>query len=98
MKPNLRLSRGSQSMHASLQPRLNVRSFLNEVQIDLANRLLQADDEWAARNSKADFAYMAAIWAPSCDEEALRLIIDWNTWVRSIVTSSCDQAKSANVG
>lgn len=85
-------------MLASLQPQLNERSFPNEVQVDLANRVLQADDKWVARNSKADFAYMAAIWAPSCDEEALRLIIDWNHWVRPIITPSCDQAKGANVG
>lgn len=82
-------------MHASLRPQLNERNFSNEAQVDLTNRLLQADAKWAAKNSKADFAYMAAIWAPSCDEEALRVIADWNSWVRPIIT--CDQAKSADV-
>lgn len=66
----------------------NETSFPNEVEIDFANRLLRADEKWAARNSKVDLAYMASIWAPSCDEETLRVMVDWNHWVRSIINLS----------
>lgn len=66
----------------------NETSFPNEVEIDFANRLLRADEKWAARNSKVDLAYLASIWAPSCDEEALRVMVDWNHWVRLIINLS----------
>lgn len=48
---------------------------------DFEIRVLQADDKWAARNTKVDLAYLASIWAPYCDEEALRMMVDWNHWV-----------------
>ncbi|KAI9035559.1 terpene synthase family protein [Aspergillus affinis] len=44
-------------------------------------RTISASQQWAARNSKVDLAYLASIWAPYCDEEALRMMVDWNHWV-----------------
>ncbi|KGO75960.1 Terpenoid synthase [Penicillium italicum] len=43
--------------------------------------IIQADEKWASRNTKVDLAYLASIWAPTCDQEALRMMIDWNHWV-----------------
>ncbi|KAM0803199.1 Presilphiperfolan-8-beta-ol synthase [Usnea florida] len=43
--------------------------------------LLRESDKWAARNSKADLAYLASMFAPSCDEDALRMVVDWSHWV-----------------
>ncbi|KAI1206482.1 Presilphiperfolan-8-beta-ol synthase [Annulohypoxylon truncatum] len=36
--------------------------------------------KWATKNSKTDYAYLASMWAPTCDEEALRTIVDWMHW------------------
>ncbi|CDM27661.1 Presilphiperfolan-8-beta-ol synthase [Penicillium roqueforti FM164] len=43
--------------------------------------IIQADEKWASRNTRVDLAYLASIWAPTCDQEALRMMIDWNHWV-----------------
>lgn len=64
------------------------KSFPNDVEVDFASRIMHANDKWAAKNSKVDLAYLASIWAPSCDEEALRMMIDWNHWVRPAFHSS----------
>ncbi|KAJ5104431.1 Presilphiperfolan-8-beta-ol synthase [Penicillium alfredii] len=32
-------------------------------------RTLHADDNWAAKNSRVNFAYMSSIWAPTCDKD-----------------------------
>ncbi len=53
----------------------------SEVKTDRISRLLGESDKWAARNSKVDLAYLASIWAPFCDENALRMMVDWNHWV-----------------
>ncbi|KAL3483007.1 Presilphiperfolan-8-beta-ol synthase [Aspergillus germanicus] len=45
------------------------------------SRVILADEKWASRNSKVDLCYLASIWAPYCDEEALRMMVDWNHWV-----------------
>lgn len=42
---------------------------------------MQADDESAARNSRMDLCYLASVSAPDADEEALRVVVDWNKWV-----------------
>ena len=65
----------------------------NKSAVNIAYRIMQADDKWAARNSKADLAYMASIWAPSCDEEALTMMGDWNHWVRPIINPSYESTK-----
>ena len=44
-------------------------------------KIVQANEKWAQRTSRADFCYLAAAWAPDCDEEALRIMVDWNHWV-----------------
>ncbi|KGO43194.1 Terpenoid synthase [Penicillium expansum] len=42
---------------------------------------LQADDKYAAKLSEIDFAYLTAIWAPSCGEDAFQVLVDWSTWI-----------------
>lgn len=44
-------------------------------------RIMHADEKWAAKNSKVNLCFLASAWAPHCDEEALRTIVDWNNWV-----------------
>ncbi|TEA14390.1 (+)-eremophilene synthase [Colletotrichum sidae] len=34
----------------------------------------------AARNARADFTYLVSWWAPCCDAEALRTMVDWQHW------------------
>ncbi|KAI0111201.1 Presilphiperfolan-8-beta-ol synthase [Nemania sp. FL0031] len=46
-----------------------------------ATMVYDLDVHMAKRNAKVDFAYMSALWAPYADEEAYRMIIDWNHWV-----------------
>lgn len=50
--------------------------------IDCNTRIINADSTWDTKNRKVDLCYLAAIWAPHCDEEALRMMLDWNHWVR----------------
>lgn len=38
-------------------------------------------EKQATRNSRADFTYLVSWWAPDCDAEALRNMVDWNHWV-----------------
>lgn len=42
---------------------------------------MNQDAQWAARNAKVDLAYLASVWAPDTDEEALHTMMDWNHWV-----------------
>ncbi|KAK7954637.1 hypothetical protein PG988_015331 [Apiospora saccharicola] len=43
--------------------------------------ILGYSEKQAARNSRADFAYMVSWWVgPDCDAETLRTLIDWNHW------------------
>jgi len=42
---------------------------------------MNQDAQWAARNAKVDLAYLASVWAPDTDEEALCIMMDWNHWV-----------------
>ncbi|KAJ8132310.1 hypothetical protein O1611_g1315 [Lasiodiplodia mahajangana] len=39
------------------------------------------DEHTAKRNERVDFAYMSALWAPYADEDAYRMVIDWNHWI-----------------
>ncbi|KAF9637887.1 hypothetical protein BFW01_g8783 [Lasiodiplodia theobromae] len=43
--------------------------------------VLGMDEEEAIRVSKADFTYLAAMWVPDGDEEALRVVTDWLHWI-----------------
>lgn len=45
-----------------------------------SDRIMQADEKWAAGNFKAELCFVASAWALHC-YEALRTIIDWNSWV-----------------
>ncbi|KAG0153336.1 hypothetical protein PDIDSM_5189 [Penicillium digitatum] len=47
----------------------------------LVVKALQADDQYAAKFSEIDFACLSAMWAPSCDEDALQILADWLNWL-----------------
>ncbi len=61
------------------------------------SRLLRESDNWAARNSKVDLAYLASMWAPSCDEDALRMMVDWTHWVSSMYQPSNEPMEIAKL-
>jgi len=42
------------------------------------------DEKTSQKNSRVDLCYLASIWAPNADEEALRMMLDWNHWVCSL--------------
>ncbi|KAI1479684.1 terpenoid synthase [Daldinia eschscholtzii] len=44
-------------------------------------RIMKMDEKASDKNSKVDFCYMICIWAPNTDEEALRIMLDWNNWI-----------------
>lgn len=64
-----------------LQSMLSHAPRCNDIKTDTRLRIIQADKKWASRNTRVDLAYLASIWAPTCDQEALRMMIDWNHWV-----------------
>ncbi|GME40823.1 Terpene synthase metal binding domain protein [Neofusicoccum parvum] len=66
----------------SLEPRVNphYRKVKPEAE-KWAQDILRLDEKEARRNSKADFTYMASVWIPDADEEALRVVVDWLHWV-----------------
>ncbi|KAJ8121679.1 hypothetical protein ONZ43_g1933 [Nemania bipapillata] len=45
------------------------------------SRVMKFDEKTNARNTRVDLCYLASIWAPDADEEALRMMLDWNHWV-----------------
>jgi hypothetical protein len=42
---------------------------------------MKMDEKTSQKNSRVDLCYLASIWAPNADEEALRMMLDWNHWV-----------------
>ena len=42
---------------------------------------MEQDEKWGQRNSKVDLCYLASIWAPHADEDALLMMFDWVHWV-----------------
>ncbi|KAL8867966.1 MAG: hypothetical protein Q9174_005311 [Haloplaca sp. 1 TL-2023] len=56
-------------------------------------KIIQADEKWDAKNRKVDLCYLASIWASSCDEEALRMMVDWNHWVRVAICIRSGKAR-----
>ena len=71
------------TQYACLDHPLRWTQIIPWVKVDRVSRLLRESDKWAARYSKVDFAYLASIWAPSCDEDTLRMMVDWTHWVSS---------------
>ncbi|KAJ6002360.1 Presilphiperfolan-8-beta-ol synthase [Penicillium sp. IBT 35674x] len=66
----------------AVQPVVNPNYYKVKLEADAwITKIIQADEKWASRNSRVDLAYLASIWAPTCDEEALRMMVDWNHWV-----------------
>ncbi|KAI0169616.1 Presilphiperfolan-8-beta-ol synthase [Hypoxylon sp. FL1284] len=45
------------------------------------SRLMNWDEKTSAKNTRVDLCYLASIWAPEADEDALRMMLDWNHWV-----------------
>ncbi|KAF9877982.1 pentalenene synthase [Colletotrichum karsti] len=41
---------------------------------------LGMNEKQRAKNSIADFTYLVSWWAPYCDAEALRTMVDWQNW------------------
>ncbi|RYC55946.1 hypothetical protein CHU98_g10274 [Xylaria longipes] len=39
------------------------------------------DEKTSTKNTRVDLCYLASIWAPMGDEEALRMMLDWSHWV-----------------
>ncbi|OTA98480.1 hypothetical protein M426DRAFT_69724 [Hypoxylon sp. CI-4A] len=44
-------------------------------------RIAKMDEKARAKNTRVDLCYLVSIWAPDADEEALRMMLDWNHWV-----------------
>ncbi|KAI0451913.1 Presilphiperfolan-8-beta-ol synthase [Xylaria acuta] len=44
-------------------------------------QIMNMDEKASDRNTRADLCYMASIWSPTSNEEALRMMLDWNHWV-----------------
>ena len=65
----------------------NKESPLPKAGADNISRIINADQKWAVKNSRVDLCYLASTWAPYCDEEALRMMVDWNHWVRSTLVN-----------
>ncbi|KAI2464559.1 Presilphiperfolan-8-beta-ol synthase [Annulohypoxylon bovei var. microspora] len=65
----------------SAKPTVNPNYFTVKPQADAwIARTFQGNGKWATKNSKIDYAYLASMWAPTCDEEGLRTIVDWMHW------------------
>ncbi|KAI1297832.1 Presilphiperfolan-8-beta-ol synthase [Xylaria venustula] len=45
-------------------------------------KIMNFDEKMNARNTRVDLCFLASIWAPDADETALRMMLDWNHWVR----------------
>ncbi|KAJ3557354.1 hypothetical protein NPX13_g9945 [Xylaria arbuscula] len=44
-------------------------------------QIMKWDKKASAKNTRTDLCYLVALWAPTCDEEALRVMLDWQHWV-----------------
>ncbi|KAI0393303.1 Presilphiperfolan-8-beta-ol synthase [Xylariaceae sp. FL0594] len=44
-------------------------------------KIMKMDERTNQKNARVDLCYLASIWAPNADEEALRMMLDWNHWV-----------------
>ncbi|KAI0206676.1 Presilphiperfolan-8-beta-ol synthase [Astrocystis sublimbata] len=44
-------------------------------------KIMHMDEKMSARNTRVDLCFLASIWAPDADEDALRMMLDWNHWV-----------------
>ncbi|KAI1419590.1 Presilphiperfolan-8-beta-ol synthase [Xylaria sp. FL1777] len=44
-------------------------------------KIMNMDEKTSSRNTRVDLCFLASIWAPDADEEALRMMLDWNHWV-----------------
>lgn len=66
----------------SIEPRTNPHySKVKRESEEWIAEILRLDEKAARRNSKADFTYLAALWIPDADEEALRVVVDWLHWI-----------------
>lgn len=45
------------------------------------NRLLNLDAKAYAKHQRVNFSRLASMWMPEADEEGLRVMVDWLTWV-----------------
>ncbi|KAL0940513.1 terpene synthase metal binding domain protein [Colletotrichum truncatum] len=66
----------------SVDPVMNVNWRKLKVEAnDWIKEIYHLTDAQAKKHSKANFAFMNAIWVPYADEEAFRMMLDWHNWV-----------------
>ncbi|KAL9599822.1 MAG: hypothetical protein Q9219_003608 [cf. Caloplaca sp. 3 TL-2023] len=66
----------------AVEPTVNPNYFKVKLSGDAwIQRVMEKDEKWGQRNSRVDLCYLASMWAPYADEDALRMMLDWNHWV-----------------
>ncbi|KAF9878407.1 hypothetical protein CkaCkLH20_03899 [Colletotrichum karsti] len=66
----------------SIEPAMNPNWLkLKEEANAWLKEIYHLSDAQAKKHSKANFAFMNAMWIPLADEEAFRVMLDWNNWV-----------------
>lgn len=63
----------------SMVPQLFFEADKRKIRLELINlvfRVMEKDEKWGQRNSRVDLCYLASIWAPHADEDALRMMLD----------------------
>nr|AHY23930.1 terpene synthase [Hypoxylon sp. E7406B] len=43
-------------------------------------KLLKMDEKASVKNSRVNLCYLISMWAPTADDEALRMMLDWAHW------------------
>ncbi|KAJ0280091.1 hypothetical protein CBS470a_008908 [Colletotrichum nupharicola] len=66
----------------SVEPAMNVNwERLKEEANAWIKDIYHLSDAQAKKHSRANFAFMNAMWIPYADEESFRVMLDWNNWV-----------------
>ncbi|KAI1159663.1 terpenoid synthase [Nemania serpens] len=63
----------------SLKPVVNLNYF--QVKAEGDSWIMNMDEKTNAKNMRYDMCYFCSICVPTADEEALRMVLDWNHWV-----------------
>ncbi|KAJ0359945.1 hypothetical protein COL26b_014216 [Colletotrichum chrysophilum] len=65
----------------SVEPAMNVNwERLKEEANAWIKDIYHLSDAQAKKHSRANFAFMNAMWIPYADEESFRVMLDWNNW------------------
>ncbi|EHA47692.1 hypothetical protein MGG_03833 [Pyricularia oryzae 70-15] len=66
----------------SPSPRLNpVYELVRPAANEWTQKLLNLDAKAYAKHQRVNFSRLASMWMPEADEEGLRVMVDWLTWV-----------------